>query len=417
ASAPAISSATTTALPAARAAGPIAENTPAPIIEPRPTTTASRVVSLRARRDGDGVAGPASAMPRDCRRLLPGALLERPVERLEHRGSSLKPRAVLAVLQTDAGDLGGEAGALLAFELPVAQVEVVDHVGDPAQRRVLAAPAGEQDLEGAQVPFVRELGVEHVEAQLARGRDVAPGLDVLELRAPVDEPGNQPGARDPIPVNPLAGHPGSAAHGAQRREIGRRPGIGGLARVQLVVRRAEQPVQFEAAGRAEESARDDLTVALANPRQRRLRLRAPLRRQRALTLVEPVENAAHVLGEPEVVPLSRPTKLLLDRIVGDGADEARFAERGFAAVAGDLVGNPFQILARAVRVRESVDRVLHGDGAQLLQPPADLYPQVRGARGNRVDEENPAGRQGPFGRRRGPGDTFLRATQRVTQRL
>src|SRR6266540_5143638 len=40
--------------PAARAAGPIAENTPAPIIDPRPTITASRVPSLRASREAGG---------------------------------------------------------------------------------------------------------------------------------------------------------------------------------------------------------------------------------------------------------------------------------------------------------------------------------------------------------------------------
>src|SRR4030095_7296374 len=38
--------------PAACAAGPSAENTPAPIIAPRPTTTASSIPSLRARRLG-----------------------------------------------------------------------------------------------------------------------------------------------------------------------------------------------------------------------------------------------------------------------------------------------------------------------------------------------------------------------------
>jgi hypothetical protein len=50
-----------TALPAARAAGPTAEKTPAPIIEPSPTAIASPTPSLRARRVG-GAPFPLAAV-------------------------------------------------------------------------------------------------------------------------------------------------------------------------------------------------------------------------------------------------------------------------------------------------------------------------------------------------------------------
>ena len=43
-----------TAFPAAAAAGPTAANTPAPIIDPSPTITASLVPSLRASREAGG---------------------------------------------------------------------------------------------------------------------------------------------------------------------------------------------------------------------------------------------------------------------------------------------------------------------------------------------------------------------------
>src|SRR5262249_60208468 len=53
-----------------------------------------------------------------------------------------------------------------------------------------------------------ELGVEHVEAQLARPRGVAPRGNELERRVLVDELPDEPGACDPVDVDALPGDPG-----------------------------------------------------------------------------------------------------------------------------------------------------------------------------------------------------------------
>src|SRR4051794_23997650 len=103
-------------------------------------------------------------------RLFAGALLQRPIERVEHDRAGLEPSDVIPVLQGDARDEGGETARLLALEPLVAEIDVMNDVGDVAQRRVFATPAAEQDLERAHLAFVRELGVEHVEAELAGGR-------------------------------------------------------------------------------------------------------------------------------------------------------------------------------------------------------------------------------------------------------
>jgi hypothetical protein len=50
------------------------------------------------------------------------------------------------------------------------------------QRRVVEAEASEQDLEGAAVALVRELGLEHVEAQFAGLGPIATRRDELEAR-------------------------------------------------------------------------------------------------------------------------------------------------------------------------------------------------------------------------------------------
>src|SRR6266496_3292190 len=62
---PAITKPSSRALPAARAAGAKAANTPAPIMEPRPMTTASKVPSRRTSRAGSGDIGRRAAREPD----------------------------------------------------------------------------------------------------------------------------------------------------------------------------------------------------------------------------------------------------------------------------------------------------------------------------------------------------------------
>jgi len=87
----------------------------------------------------------------------------------------------------------------------------VDDLGEVPEARVVEAEALDQDLEGAAVPLVRVLGVEHVEAQLARPRAVVLGRDELEPRLGVDEPPDGPGAGHPVHAS-LGDGPGSRRH-------------------------------------------------------------------------------------------------------------------------------------------------------------------------------------------------------------
>ena len=58
-------------------------------------------------------------------------------------------------------------GGLVAAELAVAQIEVVDDLADGGERRVVESHPLDEHLERAAVADVRELGLEHVEPQLA----------------------------------------------------------------------------------------------------------------------------------------------------------------------------------------------------------------------------------------------------------
>ena len=120
----------------------------------------------------------------------------------------LKPRAVVRVLPRQAGDQPLHAGSFRPPEFRLLAVDVVHDLRDDAERAIGEAKARDEGLERAGVPLVGVFGLEHVEAELARPRPVPLGDDELELRLRVDEPGNEPRARNAIDVDPLPGHPG-----------------------------------------------------------------------------------------------------------------------------------------------------------------------------------------------------------------
>src|SRR5205823_3046567 len=96
-----------------------------------------------------------------------------------------------------------DADCLGATELPVLQIDVVDDLRDGTHCRIVYREPGAQDLEGAEIALVRELGLEHVEAELARLGTISLARYEFEPRVRVDDAPNQPGARDPIDVDAL----------------------------------------------------------------------------------------------------------------------------------------------------------------------------------------------------------------------
>src|SRR5437588_4932907 len=126
---------------------------------------------------------------------------------LRATGAVRQPRGVLRVLLRDAGDQSLDPGRLGPPEFRFLAVDVVHDLRDDAERAIAEPEARHERLEGAGVPLVRVLGLEHVEPELARPRPVPLGGDELELRLGVDEPANEPRARDAIDVAPLPGYP------------------------------------------------------------------------------------------------------------------------------------------------------------------------------------------------------------------
>ena len=98
------------------------------------------------------------------------------------------------------------------IELVIAQIDLVHHLGDLQQRRIVERKAVKQRFEGAAIAFVRELRLEHVEAQLALLRPIAFRSDELEPRLGIDEAPDEPRARDAVDEDSFTRHPNAVLH-------------------------------------------------------------------------------------------------------------------------------------------------------------------------------------------------------------
>src|SRR5215472_18532700 len=153
--------------------------------------------------------------------LLSAFLPEIFVQVVEDLGATRNALRIVLGRNADAFDQRPDAGDFSAAELAVLEIDVMDDFRDGAQRRILQRAPLHQHLECAFVALVRELGLEHVEAQLAFVGAVALAGYEFEARLGVDETPYQPSAGDAIDVYALSRDPGPVAKRPKRA----RPGI------------------------------------------------------------------------------------------------------------------------------------------------------------------------------------------------
>src|SRR5262245_25692009 len=110
----------------------------------------------------------------------------------------------------DTGNQPVDARGLGTIELRVLQIDVVHDLRNRHESAIVETQTRHEDLEGAEVAFMRELRLEHVEAKLLCFRLVTLGRHELEAGVGVDKPANQPGARDAVNVDAFPRHPDAA---------------------------------------------------------------------------------------------------------------------------------------------------------------------------------------------------------------
>src|SRR6516225_12020953 len=167
-------------------------------------------MSLLCRRHHFAAAIPLSALA-----------LEIFVDVIEDLAAARNALRIVLGRDTDAFDQRPDAGDFGAAELAVFEIDVMDDFRDGAQRRVLQRAPLQQHFERAFVTLVRELGLEHVEAQLAFVGAIALAGYEFEVRLGVDETPYQPSAGDAIDIYALSRDPGPVAKRPKRA----RPGI------------------------------------------------------------------------------------------------------------------------------------------------------------------------------------------------
>ena len=246
----------------------------------------------------------------------------------------------------------------------------------------------EQHLEGAAVALVRELGLEHVEADLARLRRVALARHELEARLGVDEAADQPGRGDAVDVDALRASPTSALadratpSSPTRASSGRdrsraRPAAPRARRAQP--RRASRPLA------PKKSIATIWASAPAQARELRCALSARLLRLRR----EPSASAPASSAMRVVVGVAR------------GSNRARPAGPRARRRSAPRRASPRRRRRRSparsqwksswvsVVRRQGVDRVLDRHRAQRLQPAPDLDAEVGRLGRQLVDQQQP----------------------------
>src|SRR5262245_35505206 len=138
------------------------------------------------------------------------------VEVIEDLGAARNPFRVVLGRDADAFQQRPDAGDFGATELAVLEIDVMDDLRDGAQRRVLQRAPLQQHFERAFVALVGELGLEHVEAQLAFAGALPLAGYEFAVRLRIDETPYQPSAGDAIDIYALSRDPGPVAKRPKR---------------------------------------------------------------------------------------------------------------------------------------------------------------------------------------------------------
>src|SRR3954465_658433 len=276
---------------------------------------------------------------------LAALLAEGLVEVIEHGGAARDPLVVVAIGRADPGNQGANAGRLLAPELLILEVDVVHDLADGAQRRVAEAGAAQQDLERAAVALVRELGFEHVEAQLTCIRHIAFGRHEPEPGLRVDEAADQPRRGDPVDMDALAGDPGAPAKIGQ----GHRSPLLLLGDLRLcdsffaqpLLHACEQTIDCIAPVRPEEVDGDDVIPAGLEALKLRLALDAPLSDRK---WVERDGKHPRFFGEFFVVRVAGAPEQFFDLLVRETSGELSLTNQPLPALVLNFLQEPLEIL-------------------------------------------------------------------------
>src|SRR5262245_14930685 len=308
-------------------------------------------------------------------------LLQDRVEAVEERHAALEQVVIVRGGLGQRPDGQVDAGRLVARELAVVQIRLVDDLGDELHAPVLEPEPPDQRLERAVLAVVAEVGAQHVERNpLARG---VGGVGERERRVGIAEPLDEPRRGDAVDVRPGARHPRAPAR-RQRRGMAPPGGDGpGLGRAQTLRRRLPERPGALSRRRFQVVDRLDAVELALEPVEPgpELRGRSTVRRPVAIELTEDLATSLHdrlVFGAPRCV------KEPGDLVVLHGLDAVDAQQRDLPLERLDLLHQPLEELGRLGGLRQDPPGAAEPEGAHALElsPDADAMPRGRGRQGH-----------------------------------
>src|SRR3569832_292370 len=124
--------------------------------------------------------------------------------------SSIESGFILLVGRNHPGNQSFDSWRLLSAELFIHQIDVMNDFSDRAKGRFFESRSFNQNFEGAAVSLMGKLRIEHIEPKFSRLRMISLAEDEFEFCLWIDKAADQPGAGDPIDMDPFSSHPGTA---------------------------------------------------------------------------------------------------------------------------------------------------------------------------------------------------------------
>jgi hypothetical protein len=286
------------------------------------------------------------------------------------------------VARDDAVDHSRHTGGVRAAEAIVFEIDVVDDLAERTQRGVPAeVELREQRLERAAIALVREVAADHVERHLAGASRLRGRVDETNTRGGIDEPADQPAARDPIDLRAPARDPG-AADEFPLASTSFRP----AARFEC----SEHGGHLTSDHGAEKvRGRDPIELLLESPDGG---IHLGIGRGTVPTRACSGQHGGGLSSER----LERRVGLLAEtgdeRLCRDSGQERSPADVGRAAAGDRLARDPLQILEAVLARRQDVDGVLERERPDPQQAVADLRAEVDRCGRQLMDEHVPFAR-------------------------
>src|SRR5262245_17706516 len=240
------------------------------------------------------------------------------------------------------------------------------------KRAIGERESAEEHFEGAAITFVRELSLEHVEAELTLSRPILRARNEFELCIAIDESTDQPRACDSIDENPAARYPSPAAVTRRVDFCGSRarPYFG---RLDSLRDGSNHFLRHSSAGRTEEIDCDNRGESLPESREVILGARGALTSRVAISATQTAPELTRGVGEFGVVGVAGALKQVLELALREPIDEIGTTDRRVTAAIDDLSANPLKILERLRPVRQHVYRILDRHCTDALEATADPH--------------------------------------------